>query len=513
MDLVPTPRRKRARNGPLPPGDPFIIVTEPSAKLDAASRKYIRSHVMRGKNRKRRSPHENLSLGPWIKNEKTDPDDSSLTSQTSPSPVPTRIGNDFATFPFVVDMTPYMRKLIYQWFSIIKEAMFPEKVCMPPKMAPWVEYLAYDSAYFHSILFSSQAFMDYSRESRFGPYLIVHCNNTMNSLRENLNSDRATADSTLAVVLALTLMAEVLGEREAAKKHMDGLYQLVDLRGGLKSMVKSKQLQNKICRCDIGYAMGTGNSPLFFAGGDEYDEYFSSIEPKNRIVVQSRCPSPPPHSVDEERLSSGAISLANDGKLANTWLVLEEYSRSVNMAVSLKRKLMPDVLHETIISAQYRLLALDHEGAHKHSLVESMMRVGMLAFACTTIFQIRLYPLKYKNLAGTMRHFIMLGMEEHGEDEEEKDPALLRLKLWFIFIAHVSVIIDPEDTELLVSSACRTLSDLGMASASWSVVREVLLEHMWVDYIHGEKGEALFAEVRAAPRADSVNTKGSWCRL
>ncbi|KAK3387829.1 hypothetical protein B0H63DRAFT_493869 [Podospora didyma] len=536
------PRRRRpARNGPTPPGDPFIVVTQPNAKLDPASRKFIRSHVMLGKNRKRHAQPQNdraLTTTSWVSQNSDDQDDSSELGSTSTetsrgrispalstassssstdsepmsmySKVPYKVGSEFGTFAFALDMKPKLRDLVQRWFVVIREAMYPEKLCPAPQMSPWIEYMAYDTAYLHTIFFSSQAFTDFSQKSCFGPGLITHCNNALTSLRENLvKSELATSDSTIAVVLSLTLMSEILADRETAKKHMHGLFQLVQLRGGLRGMSASRQLQAKICRADIGHAVASGDKPLFFAGSPFWDTSID-VDPQNRIDYQNRYPR-----FADSVITTAASNLVNrldvtDARLVDMWLDLHEFAQVINLLVQLKKTTRPEMLHETVIMTQYRLVSLDHDMGEFHSVTEAIMRLGMLAFACTAIFQIRLFPMRYHHLAERVRHYIILSCTAEEEDKRlQKSPLLfsdsdvettfLKLKLWFIFVAGCSVLNDPEDEYLIVTSLSQTLRRLNLmpesaleASTAWLKVQEILLEHMWIDYIHAKDGGALF---------------------
>lgn len=113
----------------------------------------------------------------------------------------------------------------------------------------WVEYLALDRAYVQSVLFTTHAFFDCMRGARLGIATMRHLSNSLTLLRENLlRHDLATSDPTIAVVLSLAMAADVLGDVETAGKHVEGMFQLVKLRGGITALKDNKQLQAKVCR-------------------------------------------------------------------------------------------------------------------------------------------------------------------------------------------------------------------------------------------------------------------------
>jgi hypothetical protein len=109
------PRRQTATRAAEPPKAPFLIVTTCSAKLDPAARKQVRSHVMRGKNRKQRQPQDGAAPGSWINGR-----DQEAISWT----IPPRVGNDMTHIPFAEKMEPYMAELAFR-------CMCPTCICVP----------------------------------------------------------------------------------------------------------------------------------------------------------------------------------------------------------------------------------------------------------------------------------------------------------------------------------------------------------------------------------------------
>jgi hypothetical protein len=91
---------------------PFFIVTTSCAKLDPVARKQVRSHVMRGKNRKQPRPHGSVALRSWV----NDCQDSEIRQEArgiNPS-IPPRVGNEMTHIPFADEMQPYMLELAFK---------------------------------------------------------------------------------------------------------------------------------------------------------------------------------------------------------------------------------------------------------------------------------------------------------------------------------------------------------------------------------------------------------------
>lgn len=110
------PRRQAATGAPgaEPRNVPFIVVTTSSAKLDPATRKQVRSYVMRGKNRKRpKALPSSAALGSWI-NGPPDADSHPDAQTASPQTIPPRVGHDMTHISFADDMKPYMLESTYR---------------------------------------------------------------------------------------------------------------------------------------------------------------------------------------------------------------------------------------------------------------------------------------------------------------------------------------------------------------------------------------------------------------
>jgi hypothetical protein len=95
------------------PSSPFIFITSTNTKPDAASRRSIRSHVMRGKNRKRPSDKAVVQLGSWVNRTGT----ASLAPNAEPGYVPKSMGSDLKCLPFVEELTSPMLDLVFQCMS------------------------------------------------------------------------------------------------------------------------------------------------------------------------------------------------------------------------------------------------------------------------------------------------------------------------------------------------------------------------------------------------------------
>jgi hypothetical protein len=149
----------------------------------------------------------------------------------------------------------------------VKEALYPVEWCceFDPQKVCWFRWLLEDAAYFNSVLFTVSAMQDIfiaggpqivppPSQARnlvvyFSPRTHMYLRRSMQLLRESIQ-DRAMqlADTTAAVVVTLAMMAELVGDHDACRAHVQGLKQMVRMRGGLEAFKENRQMRTKICR-------------------------------------------------------------------------------------------------------------------------------------------------------------------------------------------------------------------------------------------------------------------------
>lgn len=138
--------------------------------------------------------------------------------------------------------------------------MYPIELCVAfdYRGSIWFQYLQSDPMYLHSTLWTSQAYFDQVKGQGSSLASMNHEANTLHLLqRRMVNPKIATTDITIAVVVTLVMMTIILGNHEAARKHMAGLHMIVNMRGGLHVLKENSQLQIKVCR--YGYSASFRN--------------------------------------------------------------------------------------------------------------------------------------------------------------------------------------------------------------------------------------------------------------
>lgn len=114
------------------------------------------------------------------------------------------------------------------------------------------------SAMVHAMLFQAQAFNDVLQQA---PYMYshvarYHLSKALEILQKRLNDEKtATEVSTMIIVTSLATAGIFLGDMESSRKHMDGLYQMVTLAGGLEALGHGTMVEHKAQRYSSPYTL------------------------------------------------------------------------------------------------------------------------------------------------------------------------------------------------------------------------------------------------------------------
>jgi hypothetical protein len=136
----------------------------------------------------------------------------------------------------------------------MRGALYPSEICLQvdETKSSWTTNLLVDQVYFHSVIFSTEAYFDMILGRQQGCLSQFHFSKTLRLLQERLSNphdSKAISDATIMVVVTLGLVAELIGDRGAAESHVAGMARIVDLRGGLEMLrYDNPRLPAKVCR-------------------------------------------------------------------------------------------------------------------------------------------------------------------------------------------------------------------------------------------------------------------------
>jgi hypothetical protein len=238
---------------------PFIVIT-PQRQSVENRRKLIRSHVMRGRNRKKR-PAKPPS---WINgNEAKAKFDA---TQENAVVIPAKVGGEFSLAAIPAEISPDMLEPIWKRTlksfvsdcqtdrGLVKTALSPFdfQVDSNTPDPSWFEPVWQDAACLHFSIFVATVYLNSLKgQKSIDCRTMAHFAKALAIIRSRLVDDDkelAISDTTILVVVGLAMTATAHGDAEAASYHIGGLQKMIMLRGGLSTFRHNKRLQVKILR-------------------------------------------------------------------------------------------------------------------------------------------------------------------------------------------------------------------------------------------------------------------------
>jgi hypothetical protein len=137
----------------------------------------------------------------------------------------------------------------------LEKASYPNQILAGnvfDRQAPLLfEHLGQSQTYVHNQVFVTMAYFDIvvDRVEHLGPVTISHMTKALSLLQTDLASiDRATTEVTISTIVAFSMVAFLSGDTDSAGKHLQGLFKVLTIRGGLSSLKNCSYLQIKCCR-------------------------------------------------------------------------------------------------------------------------------------------------------------------------------------------------------------------------------------------------------------------------
>ncbi|KAK3640527.1 hypothetical protein LTR56_011865 [Elasticomyces elasticus] len=466
----------------------FISISDPGRPSDV-DRQIIRSHVMRGKNKRvgsRRSLREaaqqcgrSAGLQNSVRYELPTQSDSSTVNRTDATEddfssgssgedvvgaclklerqVRTRTGVFSAMddeFEREVGCTALVAEFLK--FNSFKGSSFPlkEKIEFEVAENVYIPWVFSDLAYAHSIFLATSALSDFSQGRPFTRTTLYHLKSTITHLNRNLATDDGYAsDSTTYTIITLAMLSTLFGDLVAVRAHMAGLQRIVGLRGGEQSLAKRPKQSFMMNSLDLASSVDSGCFPYYSVEPDDWRSAFSG----------------PPLASDMTSLFLCVVGLV-DARLATVFHDLQRLTRLANTHVQRDSRLKGDLFQHLLGSIQRRLLWLRYPPDQGWS---ERLRLGMLAFL-TTSFRLPGKMVSFKYLASNYRTSCQTLVAASAEVET--------LASWLILIGAMSVF-EPNERWL----RAKWLS-FAVPGDDWEVVRRRVASVAWIDSVHDEPG-------------------------
>lgn len=452
-------------------GMPFVVSTSLD-KPDPNLRKFIRKHVMMGKNRGKTRPTKKKEKKAIGLSEMSHPAKDLTKSSSNVSlivrhhPIPPNVGSELSTVHFADDVDLSTVAVVLRFSSIAKQALFPLETCISfdkGDKKQWIEPLAFDAAYLHTMIFTTHDYFNLLLHRTPSGETSPHFFKTVHILRERLlyEGDGRSKVSilTASVVLALAGHALLMNEYVSARHHMEGLRKIIDLRGGISTFRGSSKLLIEILRCDLGMAFYTGSNPLF-------SDILSS-EPS----LQYPEPFPTSSSCKVDKLLDGITN-----ELLTAWRVMEGFCSLMNLAAKSKTRIPKEMFLDAMTSVMYRLLDMEFHANPTNELI----RLSLLAFSSSVFLQWKYMRMSYPHFSALYRDCLTRATVS------DMPP---QLQLWLLMVGAVSVFTKADDEWLkpwlrAIMSLCKI--------ELWTDMKYILSSFMWIDLVHDELGKGVF---------------------
>ncbi|KAH6898233.1 hypothetical protein B0T10DRAFT_102124 [Thelonectria olida] len=454
-------------------GTPLFIVSSNAEKADPITRKLIRSHVMRGKKKQKGRLDKDRRTARSKARAGIDPAarvNLEEVVEMYTSRMPGRVGSDLSFIEFADEMEQSILLSMVKVSTVAMKVIYPLLAAIgfqadhKERLYP----IARDAVALHITAFSVEGFIDRvlrGRHKMVNVAAMLHFQKGLRLLRERLLGDddeNKISDGTMSVVLKLASAAHFEGDYGAAKHHMEGLRNMVDLRGGL-GVFRGKQLHVEMLRCDLGIALLNGSCPLFFC---------QPWEPPT-TYPEALLPGPEDGSFAQDN-----IELQNmDGELARAWLVMKRFCLLVDLGTQTQRLMRPELIHDAMSAVMYRLLSM----RFAIGSIDETVRHGLLAFCHHVFLQWQDIKLPCRRFLAAYRNCIL--------SVESIDGVSSQLMLWLLMVGAISVF-DVSDEAWLRESFRGHVDKCHVKT--WREMQRMLKSVMWVALLDEHPGKHIY---------------------
>jgi len=379
---------------------------------------------------------------------------------------PRKIASEIATFGYGFDVQPYMEELVYRAYTFIKPSSFSiEQTLIGAKMDNVFCFtnLSQSPAMLHSVLFSTQAFRDMSLRLPPSDVARWHQTQTLIQLRGVLEDKvEGLKTSTMAVVASLAMAAVFGGDLETARMHIDGLWRIIEVKGGWDAVGRGGMIEHKAQRLDFALALSTGRPVRYMPEKQSWSPAIAFDNARKFPDLSMIQPRPEP-------------------KLLNIWADVRQFALAANQATSTNVKMPPSMMKKLATSVPWRLTNLEYDLCSQP--LHELVRLTMLAFVKSILASI-------SGLGRAMKYVSYRSAAILQTQPRTQDRGMHALLLWTGFVAAVAIWEDLDDQEWLVRSLLDSTGALDLTK--WAEVRAVLKGYPWIDIVYDQPAEAIF---------------------
>ncbi|KAF2456236.1 hypothetical protein BDY21DRAFT_415880 [Lineolata rhizophorae] len=434
--------------------------------LDRLSRKVIRSHVMKGKNRgktiparaQKRAPVQ-TSIHDMPRQRQGDIRASELREEAKGtfSPFNPFAGTEYSYFAFPIQLTPPMRYMIYQFHSTVSETIYPHEFCRPSREvgSPWFKYMILDQTFLHCFFAMIASYITlFHGHSDETLEAARHYSQTLRLVNRDLSTGDIPRDSTVAVVVSLAIEGNLSGAVHRSRIHLDGLQRIIELRpGGLATLRESNRgLMQKVCRTDIEFAMLDGMSTRF------------------GLQRASVCSAALPPSFGGSRVLAYLLT--------KICVPLQYVTQDVLALCCCPGRVKLEACHyqDAVISICQRLLDFSPlGGVRPHDALDDAWQLGLLTFMTTILYRLGRLRLAYSELP------LKLLQARLNDDSFAQVDEYRPLLFWLLFVYGFSAL-EGREGQWLVPRIQALANKL--EAKTWEDANKCLNQFPWIGVVH-----------------------------
>jgi hypothetical protein len=228
-----------------------------NTKIDAYTRKQIRSQVMLGKNTGKQ--RKQITVGRkklavlTAKNSKSSDTNLSLEDifDYHYHGLPQH-WDEISTFSYPGELEPYERQILKSFLVTASDLLYPRELCFDVTSSHRVffELFQSDESFFHCLLAIAEGtrYIAVGRVGNMSNLGVQYLTNTYRAINNDLRKNDVPRLGTVAAVMSLTMHENLFGMTGKSKVHLDALVRMVELRGGLEAFEPYSALLHKVCR-------------------------------------------------------------------------------------------------------------------------------------------------------------------------------------------------------------------------------------------------------------------------
>ncbi|KAI0479665.1 hypothetical protein F4859DRAFT_444171 [Xylaria cf. heliscus] len=464
-----------------------------NSNINNKARKTIRSHVMKGKNcgktRSRKEKQTKPITGNSIITYKPETARSSnealittlghLGDRNSMLAVTRQVATDLSLLS-PTRIAPQAMFHLRQLYNFILDVVSPPEFCRFTGVTEWMwfQLTFYNEAYFHcTIAMASACAAFLTGDSCHSPLALYHMSQAYRLINQQLSSKEALSDATIAVVAAINIYDRLYGDPQKAMVHLNGVAQMVELRGGIGVLAKRNPvIAEKVFRCDIELALHCGSNTKF--SSDDVPRHFVLVHSRDCLV---------PRKLEEAELFESVLSQSVCVTLREVVFDFLRFSHILNQATyGDNNKLDPATYQSTLMYVGYRLLETQcpRHDSEVDTNFDTLVRLAMAGFYNTFCFgldrKLMTFPPLIKQFTSVAQTIC------------ESDRSRQMVVFWALLMGNISSLITGDDAWLVAN--LKTLAN-DLELRTWSEVSNALRTFPWVKATHEAPGQKLWNKV------------------